>query len=99
MNRALGLAATIGIAHSWAGRAAACPVDDLSWFGNGGSGGIVSTADGLLTVMRTVVGGTYLPADLTTAMLTPNQGSYGLGIGSYSLRCGVFFGHQGGVNG
>jgi D-alanyl-D-alanine carboxypeptidase len=73
--------------------------DDLSWFGNGGSGGIVSTADGLLTVMRTVVGGTYLPADLTTAMLTPNQGSYGLGIGSYSLRCGVFFGHQGGVNG
>ena len=32
-------------------------------------------------------------------MLTPNKGSYGLGIGDYSFTCGVVFGHQGGVNG
>jgi D-alanyl-D-alanine carboxypeptidase len=73
--------------------------DDLTWFGNGGNGGIIATADDLLTVMRTVVGGAYLPADLTTAMLTANKGSYGLGIGGYPFRCGTFFGHQGGVNG
>ncbi len=73
--------------------------DDLSWFGNGGNGGIISTADDLLTAMRAVVGGTYLPEELTKAMLTPNMGSYGLGIGGYSFSCGTFFGHQGGVNG
>jgi D-alanyl-D-alanine carboxypeptidase len=73
--------------------------DDLSWFGNGGNGGIISTADDLLIVMQAVVGGTYLPEDLTKAMLTPNQTSYGLGIGGYSLSCGQFFGHQGAVNG
>ena len=39
------------------------------------------------------------PEDLTSAMLTPNKGSYGLGIGGYRFRCGTFFGHQGTVNG
>ena len=29
--------------------------------------------------------GTYLPEELTPEMLTPHRGSYGLGIGSYSL--------------
>ena len=32
-------------------------------------------------------------------MLTPQRGTYGLGIGSYPFSCGIFFGHQGGVNG
>ena len=73
--------------------------DDVAWFGNGGNGGIIATPDDLLTVMRAVVGGTYVSKDLTTAMLTPSTGSYGLGIGSYPFSCGTFFGHQGGVNG
>jgi D-alanyl-D-alanine carboxypeptidase len=73
--------------------------DDLVWFGNGGNGGIISTPDELLTVMQAIVGGAYLPEELTTAMLTPNEGSYGLGIGRYHLSCGTFYGHQGSVNG
>ena len=49
--------------------------------------------------MRAAVGGRYLPEELTTEMLTPHRGTYGLGIGSYRLSCGIFFGHQGAVNG
>ena len=72
--------------------------DDLSWFGNGGNGGIVTTADELLTILQAIAGGTFLPADLTAAMLTADRG-YGLGIGAYPFRCGTLFGHQGAVNG
>ena len=73
--------------------------DDLGWFGNGGNGGIISTGDELLTVIQAIAGGRYLREDLTEAMLTPNKGTYGLGIGTYNLSCGHAFGHQGGVNG
>ena len=73
--------------------------DDLGWFGNGGNGGIISTPDDLLTAMQAIVGGRYLPAELTTEMLTARQGTYALGIGSYPFSCGTLFGHQGGVNG
>jgi D-alanyl-D-alanine carboxypeptidase len=73
--------------------------DDLGWFGNGGNGGVISTADDLLTALQAIVGGTYLPAELTTTMLTARQGTYALGIGRYTFSCGVLYGHQGGVNG
>ncbi len=73
--------------------------DELGWFGNGGNGGIIATADELLTAMQAIVGGKYLPKDLTQAMLTPNKDYYGLGIAKYAFRCGTFYGHQGGVNG
>jgi D-alanyl-D-alanine carboxypeptidase len=73
--------------------------DGLGWFGNGGNGGIISTPDDLLTAMQAIVGGRYVPAGLTKAMLTLGQGSYGLGIGGYPFACGTLYGHQGGVNG
>jgi D-alanyl-D-alanine carboxypeptidase len=76
--------------------------DDLFAFGNGGSGGLLSTADELTTIMSAVVNGPLLPADLRAEMIrpTPQSGdSYGLGIATYSLRCGVFYGHGGSVNG
>jgi D-alanyl-D-alanine carboxypeptidase len=73
--------------------------DGLGWFGNGGNGGIIATPDDLLSAMQAIVGGAYLRPDLTTAMLTPSTGSYGLGIGSYQFPCGTVYGHQGGVNG
>ena len=74
--------------------------DDLSWFGNGGNGGIIATADDLLTVMRAVVGG-HLPArraDFGDA--DPATGAHtDWGSAATSLSCGIFFGHQGAVNG
>ncbi len=76
--------------------------DDLLAFGNGGSGGLLSTADELTTIMRAIVNGPLLPADLRAEMIrpTPQSGdSYGLGIATYILRCGVFYGHEGSVNG
>jgi D-alanyl-D-alanine carboxypeptidase len=76
--------------------------DDLTWFGNGGNGGIISTADELLTVMQAIVGGRLLPADLVAEMRAPTSlslGSYGLGLVTYNLSCGTFYGHEGGVNG
>jgi len=73
--------------------------DDLLGFGNGGNGGIVSTADDLAFSMTAIVGGSYLPKDLTQEMLEPNLASYGLGIGEYPFSCAMVFGHQGGVNG
>ena len=50
-------------------------------------------------VIQAIVGGTYLPAELTTKMLTARQGTYALGIGSYPFSCGTLYGHQGGWNG
>jgi D-alanyl-D-alanine carboxypeptidase len=76
--------------------------DDLTWFGNGGNGGIISTADELLTVLQAIVGGRLLPADLVAEMRAPTSlslGSYGLGLVTYNLSCGTFYGHEGGVNG
>ena len=73
--------------------------DDLVWFGNGGNGGIISTADDLLAMMQAIVGGRLFPAELVAAMKEPNRQAYGLGLGTYYLSCGTFYGHQGGVNG
>lgn len=76
--------------------------DDLLAFGNGGSGGLISTADELTTILNAIVHGTVVPGDLRAAMLqpTPESGdSYGLGIAVYNLECGVFYGHEGRVNG
>lgn len=88
-----------GYARSAADGSLVDVTDDLSLFGNGGNGGIISTPDDLLTVLQAVAGGAYLPDDLTQVMLTPNAERYGLGIGIYALPCGTAFGHQGGVNG
>jgi D-alanyl-D-alanine carboxypeptidase len=77
--------------------------DDLGWFGNGGNGGIIASADDLLTMMQAIVSGKLLTPDLTKEMLTPRSGTYGLGIGEYQIACGpsggIAWGHQGGVNG
>ena len=73
--------------------------DDLIAFGNGGNGGILSTADDLLTTMQAIVSGRLLPAQLVAEMKKPVLQSYGLGLATYLLSCGTFFGHEGGVNG
>jgi len=73
--------------------------DDLLAFGNGANGGVISTADELLAALRAIVGGQLLPEDLTAQMKEPNRESYGLGLVTYTLSCGIFHGHEGGVNG
>jgi D-alanyl-D-alanine carboxypeptidase len=76
--------------------------DDLTTFGNGGHGGIVSTPDELLDVLvGTLVGKLVRPALVTELLATTAQsrGSYGLGMVAFDLRCGTFHGHGGAVNG
>lgn len=76
--------------------------DDLLAFGNGASGGIISTADEVMTVMTEIVHGSLLPPELRTEMQTPTEqsgGTYGLGLALYELSCGRFYGHEGRVNG
>ncbi len=76
--------------------------DDLSLFGNGGSGGVISTADELLVMMQAIVGGELFGDQLLAEMRTPSElsdGTYGLGLAPYHLTCGTFYGHEGGVNG
>ncbi len=75
---------------------------DLLAFGNGASGGIISTADELLTIMTELVHGSLLPRELRIEMQTPtwqSGGTYGLGLARYELSCGLFYGHEGRVNG
>jgi D-alanyl-D-alanine carboxypeptidase len=77
--------------------------DDLVAFGNGGNGGIISTADELLTILHAIVAGDILDGSLLADMKRPTVQSgpsvYGLGLGTYELSCGTFFGHGGAVNG
>lgn len=73
--------------------------DDLLAFGNGGNGGVISTADDLLTIMQAIVSGRLLPSDLVEEMEQPVLQSYGLGLATYDLSCGRFLGHGGSVNG
>lgn len=76
--------------------------DELAALGNGGSGGVVSTPEELLTIVRAVVTGTLLPPALAAEMRrgTPqSDSSYGLGIATYRFRCGTFFGHGGAMSG
>ena len=75
----------------------------LLLLGNGGSGGIISTAEELLKIMHTIVTGSLLPPPLVDDMLraTPQSGAaaYGLGVSTYFLSCGIFYGHEGGIDG
>jgi D-alanyl-D-alanine carboxypeptidase len=76
--------------------------DDFLTLGNGGSGGVISTTDELLTVMQAIVSGRLLPAPLVEEMkhatLESDQ-AYGLGLATYYLSCGTFYGHGGAVSG
>lgn len=78
---------------------------DLIAFGNGGNGGIMSTADDLLTTIRAIVSGEIVEGELLDRMRTPSDAAlragsaYGLGLVRYELTCGAFYGHEGGVNG
>jgi len=73
--------------------------DALLEFGNGGNGGVISTADDLLTIMQAIVSGRLIPAALVEEMERPVLQSYGLGLATYDLSCGQFYGHGGSVNG
>ena len=73
--------------------------DDLVSFGNGGNGGIVATADDLLTTMQAIVTARLFPRELVTEMETPVRQGYGLGLASYQTPCGIYLGHAGLVNG
>jgi D-alanyl-D-alanine carboxypeptidase len=73
--------------------------NELSWFGNGANGGVISTADELLTIMDAMVSGRLLGPDLTATMQEAHLAQYGLGIGTYTLSCGTFYGHEGNVAG
>jgi D-alanyl-D-alanine carboxypeptidase len=76
--------------------------DDFIAIGNGGSGGIISTAGELLTIMQSMVSGRLLPASLAKEMKEPTTASslsYGLGLATYYLSCGTFYGHGGSIDG
>jgi D-alanyl-D-alanine carboxypeptidase len=75
---------------------------DFLALGNGGSGGVISTGGELLTIMQAIVSGELLPdppvADMRQATLQ-SEGTYGLGLATYGLSCGTFYGHAGAVSG
>jgi D-alanyl-D-alanine carboxypeptidase len=76
--------------------------DDLLAVGNGGSGGIISTAGELLTIMQSIVSGWLLPPTLVAEMkqaTAASDKSYGLGLATYYLSCGTFYGHGGSIDG
>ena len=76
--------------------------DDLTLFGNGGSGGVIATAEDVLTTMRAILSGRLLSMAQVDDMKMPTAQSkylYGLGLISYHLTCGAFYGHEGGVAG
>lgn len=76
--------------------------DDLIGFGNGGNGGVISTGEELLTIIRSIVSGRLVHSPLLTEMTTmtsQSNSTYGLGLARYDLSCGTFFGHGGSVNG
>ena len=79
--------------------------DNLLAVGNGGGGGIISTAGELLTMMQSIVSGRLLPSTLVEEMKEPtpassmSSSSYGLGLATYYLSCGTFYGHGGSLDG
>jgi D-alanyl-D-alanine carboxypeptidase len=76
--------------------------DDFLALGNGGSGGVISTADELLTIMQAIVSGRLLSTPLVMDMkqaTRQSDRSYGLGLATYYLACGTFYGHAGAVSG
>jgi len=72
---------------------------NLAWFGNGGNGGVLSTAGELADIFRAIVTGALFSDALVAEMEAPVRESYGLGLVTYDLACGRFFGHEGSVNG
>ncbi len=78
------------------------PVDvtgELLEFGNGGNGGVISTASDLLTIMQAIVSGKLIPAALVEEMERPVLQSCGLGLATCDLWCGQFYGRGGSVTG
>lgn len=76
--------------------------DNLLAVGNGGGGGIISTASELLTIMQSIVSGRLLDPALVEEMKEPTTESnltYGLGLATYHLSCGTFYGHGGSLDG
>ena len=76
--------------------------DELTFIGNGASGGVISTADEVATMLLAIVSGDLLDSSLRAEMRTATElsgGTYGLGLATYGLTCGTFHGHEGAVNG
>jgi D-alanyl-D-alanine carboxypeptidase len=79
--------------------------DDLFTFGNGGHGGLLTNADDLARFFRLLLSGEIVTADGVEEMIEPSEPSevagtpYGLGIATYNLSCGTFYGHGGSING
>jgi D-alanyl-D-alanine carboxypeptidase len=108
--RGSGLAPTEAIAPELRGyeldaRPGRDSTDELSLFGNGASGELVTTAADLTAFMHALLGGRLVAEPWLTQMLTPSPASaargddYGLGVATYHLTCGTFYGHGGSVNG
>jgi D-alanyl-D-alanine carboxypeptidase len=72
--------------------------EDLRAFGNGANGGALTTADDLASFFRALVRGELVGPDLVqemqlpTAVATRAGSAYGLGLASYELSCGRFYG-------
>lgn len=88
--------------NSVPGKPMADITDSLELFGNGGNGGVISTAGDLLTIFQALMSGRLLPRPLLAEMekTTPqSRFTYGLGLATYHFACGVYYGHGGSVNG
>jgi D-alanyl-D-alanine carboxypeptidase len=75
---------------------------DLLAVGNGGSGGVVSTAGELLDMFEAIIAGDLLPTTLRSEMVAPtaqSDGTYGLGVVTFVLSCGDYLGHAGAIAG
>jgi D-alanyl-D-alanine carboxypeptidase len=75
---------------------------DLIAVGNGGSGGVISTAGDLLDALQAIIVGDMLPESLRVEMARPTEqsgGTYGLGVVTFNLVCGDFLGHSGAIGG
>jgi len=79
--------------------------DDLFTFGNGGNGGLLTNADDLARFFRLLLAGEIFETVDVATMIEPSAPSieagvpYGLGLATYELVCGTFYGHGGSVNG
>jgi D-alanyl-D-alanine carboxypeptidase len=88
-----------GYVHSATDSSLIDVTDDLLIFGNGAPGGLIMSAPDLLATMRAIVTGKLAPPALVKQMERPIRDGYGLGLGTYTLSCGTFYGHDGFTNG
>jgi hypothetical protein len=75
---------------------------DLTWVGNGGCGGIISTSDELPRIFMELLSGHLLTPGVLDEVMAPTEASYdtyGLGRATYSASCGPLKGHERSVNG